>query len=398
MIDLSVKVAGIKMKNPVMPAAGPTSRDGETLLKAARGGAGCLVAKTVSVKPAPVPRPNMMVIDKGEIPVYEYFTAGNKVRKITKSTVKIGQAFSNTELWTEKSLNEWCDKEYKIARKSELPLICSVGYTPDDMKIVIPKVVKSAHPDGIEFSTHYVKPGIITDIIKTIKKYYNGPVFAKLSPHDPATLVEQAKEAERAGADGIVAINSLGPTLHFDIDKCKPILGSQFGFGWMSGTPIKPIAVRCVFDIAKNVKIPVLGVGGISSGKDVIEMMMAGASAVQICTAAILEGTKIYGRITKEISDWLSAHKYKSLKDITGLYIKKIGKGQKVIIEGGLAEVDEKLCKGCHLCETVCVYEAISFENTDNIHEVSKTDKNKCYACGLCTTVCPTGAREVMWK
>lgn len=398
MIDLSVNLAGIKIRNPVMPAAGPPSRDGEILLEADRGGAGCLVAKTVSVKPAPVPRPNMTSIDRGMLKIHRYFSIGEKVYKIVCSEIRTGSGMANTELWTEKSPEEWFEKEYKIARKSKLPLICSVGYTPEDMKILIPKIVESANPDGIEFSTHYIKPGLIAEIVKTIKKFFKGPVFAKLSPHAPETLISQAKEAEQSGADGIVAINSLGPTLHFDIDTCSPYLGSQYGFGWISGPPIKPLAVRCVFDIARNVKIPVIGVGGISSGRDAIEHIMAGATAVQVCTAAIYEGPKVYGRIVKEMTEWMEEHGYKKLSQIRGLYIKKIGKrGQKVRIKGGHSKIDEKICKGCHICESSCVYKAISFKWIDSVHEVAFVDEKKCMACGLCVSVCPVKAPKIEW-
>jgi dihydroorotate dehydrogenase/NAD-dependent dihydropyrimidine dehydrogenase PreA subunit len=386
------------LKNPVMPAAGPPSRDGNILLEADRGGAGCLVAKTISVKPAPVPRPNMTAIDRGMITTYEYVTMGNRLFRVSRSEVRAGGGMYNTGLWTEKSPEEWFDKEYRIARKSKLPLICSVGHTPDDMKVLMPRLVKSAHPDAVEFFTHYIKPGLIAEIVKTIKKFYKGPVFAKLSPHAPETLISQAKEAEDAGAEGIVAINSFGPTLHFDIDTCTPFLGSQYGFGWISGPPVKPLAIRCVFDLARNVKIPVIGVGGISSGRDAIEHIMAGATAVQVCTAAIYEGPKVYGRIVKEMAEWMERNGYKSLDEIRGLYLRKIGReGQKVRTSGGRSKIDEKLCKGCHTCETSCVYGAISFTWKDPLYETAVIDEKKCMACGLCVSLCPVKAPAIVW-
>lgn len=397
-VDLSVNLAGLKLKNPLMPAAGPSSRDGETLLKAADAGVGCIVCKTVSVKPAPVPRPNMMVVDRAMLTSYQYISINGNTYRITKTELQTKSGLLNTELWTEKSLEEWLEKEYHIAHKAGLPMIASVGYTPEDMKIIIPKISALGFIDGIEFSTHYIQPGLIRDITKTIKKYFKGLVFAKLSPHNPETLIQQAKEAESAGCDGIVAINSFGPTLHFDIDTCKPLLGSKFGYGWISGVPIKPLAVRCVFDIARNVKIPVIGVGGIFSGRDVIEHIMAGATAVQICTAAILEGPKVYTRILNEIVSWMQEHKVYSLKEIHKLYIKKIGKGQKVRTKGGYSKVDEKLCKGCHTCEPSCVYGAISFKKKDELHEVCYIDKNICQACGLCVSICPTRAISIQWS
>ncbi len=396
-IDLSVTIAGMKLSNPLMPAAGPSSRDGETLVRAANAGVGAIVCKTVSVKPAPVPRPNMMVVDRAMLTTYQYISINGNTYRISKSELQTKSGILNTELWTEKTLEEWLEKEYHIARTTGLPMIASVGYTPEDMKIIIPKIARLGFIDAVEFSTHYIQPGLIKNITKTIKKYFDGAVFAKLSPHNPETIIQQAKEAESAGCDGIVAINSFGPTLHFDIDTCKPLLGSKFGYGWISGVPIKPLAVRCVFDIARNVKIPVIGVGGIFTGRDVIEHIMAGATAVQICSAFILEGEKVYPRILKEIVDWMKEHNVSSLKEIRGKYIKTIGKGQKVKTKGGYSKVDEKLCKGCHTCEPSCVYGAISFKKKDELHEVCVIDKTKCYACGLCVSICPTRAIKIQW-
>ena len=104
---------------------------------------------------------------------------------------------------------------------------------------------------------------------------------------------------ENAGADGLVMINSFGPCMGIDVESGLPLMGSREGYGWLSGAAIKPLAVRCVYDAAKIVKIPIFGVGGIASGRDAAEMFMAGASAVQVCTAGILKGPGIYGKIAE---------------------------------------------------------------------------------------------------
>lgn len=219
------------------------------------------------------------------------------------------------------------------------------------------------------------------------------PVFPKLSPHHSDLLIMQAKEAEKAGADAIVAINSFGPTLHFDIYTRKPYMGSEFGFGWLSGPPIKPLAVRAVFDIAKSVQIPVIGVGGISTGKDAIEHIMAGASLVGVCTQAIIEGKNAFGRIAKEIATELDKMGFSSIEEIRGLYIKEMGKGQKIITKGGIARLIEEKCTGCKLCERVCQYNAIKMiKKETKKHLLPEINPNKCEACGLCVSICPTEA------
>ncbi len=392
MADLRVEITGIEFKNPVLPAAGPPVRDAKAILDCEKGGAGGIVTKTISTKAAPVPRPNMAVLNRARVlNMYNTVKDGKEVA-VVKTGYRMDQGFINTELWTELPLEQWIEKELPEIMKLNVPLIVSLGYTPDDMKKIVP-LLREFKIDAIEFSTHYIEPGIITDIIKTIKGIMDIPVFPKLSPHHTDLLVSQAKEAENAGADAIVAINSFGPTLHFDIYTRKPFMGSEFGFGWLSGPPIKPLAVRAVFDIARNVSIPVIGVGGISTGKDAIEHIMAGAWAVGVCTQAIIEGKKAFGRIAQEINDELDKMGFSSIEEIRGLYIKEFGKGQRVRTGGGIATLIEDKCTGCKLCERVCQYEAIKMEKKEGIrHMLPTIFEDKCAACGLCVSICPTEA------
>ena len=100
-------------------------------------------------------------------------------------------------------------------------------------------------------------------------------------------------------------INSFGPCLGIDIETGLPYMGSKEGYGWLSGPAIRPLALRCVYDAARAVHVPIFGVGGIAAGRDAAEMLMAGASAVQVCTAAILQGPKVYGKIAGELNKFL---------------------------------------------------------------------------------------------
>ncbi|TFH03439.1 MAG: 4Fe-4S dicluster domain-containing protein, partial [Candidatus Thorarchaeota archaeon] len=140
---------------------------------------------------------------------------------------------------------------------------------------------------------------------------------------------------------------------------------------------------RCVADIASTVKLPVIGVGGVVSGEDVIEFMMAGASAVQVCTAAILEGDTIYGIIAAQAEDWLDNHGYNSIKDIQGVALPHLKKGVSL---DPPPTVDLDKCTRCGLCEKSCVYNAITVKKKENIFVI---DAEKCEGCGMCVSVCP---------
>ena len=357
MTDIKTEFAGLKLKNPVLTAAGPTSRDGMTLLNAAAGGAGGLVAKTVSIKPADVPRPNMAALKEGRV--------GSR------------RGILNAELWSELPVEQWLEKEYAIALSSGLPLIASVGYTPEEVTELGPKLEK-AGVHAIEFSTHYV--GGHSEIAKALKEVVDIPIFAKISPK--VDVAEVAKSLEPY-VDGIVGINTFGPCLRIDIETGKPMLGSSDGFGWMSGVSLKPIALRCVADIVRAVKIPVIGVGGVASGADVIEFFMVGASAVQVCTAAILEGSTIYGRIANETAEWLKSHGYDSLDDIKGIALAHMDGSASL---SPPPSVDMEKCTLCGLCPKSCVYGAITVDKKKNLFEI---DKDLCEACGMCISVCP---------
>ncbi len=273
MANLSVEIAGIRFPNPIMPAAGPPVRDGKAIVRCAEGGAGGLVSKTISRHAATPPTPNM-----AEIPH--------------------GMGMVNTETWSELPPEQWIEREYGIAREPGLPLIVSLGYSAEDIAWLAPRIKPFA--DAVELSTHYIGEDAAPMIgaIRAAKAVLDVPVFVKLSPLG-REMTRAAEQAEAAGADGIVAINSFGPVLAIDADSRMPYLGGSDGYGWLSGPAIKTLALRCVRDIARAVRVPVIGVGGVGHGIDAVEMLMAGASGVQVCTAAILHGPSVFGKIVQ---------------------------------------------------------------------------------------------------
>lgn len=156
------------------------------------------------------------------------------------------------------------------------------------------------------------------EVVKTVKKIVGDKVkiIAKLTPN-VSNISEVAKSCERGGADAISAINTVGPGMLIDIKTKKPILGNKQG--GLSGPAIKPIALRCVYDIYEVVNIPIIGIGGITTSEDAIEMFMAGASLIGIGSAIYLSGMKVFNEINNGIAKYLKENNYKSLNDIVGL-------------------------------------------------------------------------------
>lgn len=361
MANLSVDILGMKFRNPVMTAAGPGARDAELILKAVELGVGGICTKTVSEKAAEVPRPCM---------------------------AKTNSGFLNTELWSELTVEHWVENEYPKIVKAGLPVVVSMGYTADQIKKVAPLV--KPYADAVELSTHYVGTdvGPIVEAMKAAKAVLDCPVFMKMSPHTDIHVI--AKALEDAGADGLVMINSFGPCMAIDTETGYPIMGSKTGYGWLSGSPIRPLAIRNIFDASKEVSIPIIGVGGVTCGRDAAEMLMAGATAVQVCTEAILKGPGIYGKIAKELNDFLDQHGYKDVNEIIGLAHKKESDRVFKTEKREIPTIDQDKCVKCKTCITSCVYEAISIEDNK-----LKIDESKCFECGLCVTRCPKNALEI---
>jgi dihydroorotate dehydrogenase (NAD+) catalytic subunit len=216
--------------------------------------------------------------------------------------------------------NEWAELENR-----NFPIIASIyGGSVDEYRRVA-EYVSAKKPDFIEINIscpNSEQHGMIfginressRDVVSAVKSVISIPLIVKLTPQAP-DIADIAKTCEDAGADAICAINTVGPGMVIDIESGRPILA--FKKGGLSGPMIKPIAVRCVFDIYKAVSIPIIGLGGIMTGEDAIEMIMAGASLVGIGTAVRYRGIDVFQKVADEMDAWLKSHNL-SHTDIKG--------------------------------------------------------------------------------
>jgi dihydroorotate dehydrogenase (fumarate) len=352
---LETKFDGLVLKNPLMPASGPLTGDYEKLEFIQEQGVGAVVTKTISIKAAKVPRP---CIYGG------------------KSHVQ------NSELWSEYHMDKWTGEilpGFMNIKKS--PLVVSVGYTADDMKVLVPALDKFA--DAFEVSTHYVGKNLdlIANTVKIIREFTEKPLYMKISPHIP-NPVEFAKAVKDAGATGVAAINSLGPTMNIDIHSRTVNYGGESGFSWTSGPVIKNLALAIVYIIKSALPdFTVIGTGGIQSADDVLEFLLAGADAVQMLSGALLKGKTLYSKIINELPKALDNHGFKSIEGVKESEIEiKSGYLPKVPV------LDEEKCTHCRLCEKICPYFAIDYDKK------IRFNKEKCFGCGLCISKCPAGA------
>jgi len=203
MSNLKVKIAGMEFENPLIIAAGPPSRNYETIKRMVEGGAGGVVTKTISVKAADVPRPCMAAFK---------------------------ESFINTELWSEHSPEHWLKEEYGKISALPVPIIVGLGYTAEELSDLIPRTEPFA--DAFELSTHYVGRDL-TPVLKTVtaaRKATKKPIIVKVSPGVP-DLAELGKKLEEVGVDALAAINSVGPALRIDLKTGLPYMGSDTGYG-----------------------------------------------------------------------------------------------------------------------------------------------------------------------
>ena len=356
-MDLSTRFDGLVLENPLMPAAGPLVGDAEKMLWLEKEGCGAIVAKTISTKDAHIPHPCIY----GE-----------------------GSYILNCELWTEYSKEKWINEFLPYYKKHSLgkPLIISVGYTKDDMKELIPLLDKFA--DAFEVSTHYVGNDLnsLGETVRTICSLTKKPVYMKISAHmpDPEGFARTIKEN---GANGVVAVNSLGPSMKIDIASRNIIYGNAKGFAWTSGPYIKNIALATVYTIKQaEPSLTVIGVGGIQSASDVIEFLLAGASAVQMLSSAMLRGKELYRKIINDLPSTLEKYGFKSIQEVVNTKLINDVKYEK----GDVPSCDVDKCSKCGTCERICPYFAIKMNGTPSF--ISE----KCFRCGLCVSKCPTKA------
>lgn len=153
---------------------------------------------------------------------------------------------------------------------------------------------------------------------RRVKMNTDIPVLVKLSPN-VTDIARIAQAVAEAGADGITAINSLGPGLILDVESRRPVLAH--GPGGVSGPAIRPIAVRCIHTICKAVDVPVLAMGGVRTGRDAVEMLLVGASAVGIGSGVFYRGMDVYRKVSQELAEYMLRHEYGSLDEFRGTVV-----------------------------------------------------------------------------
>ena len=290
---LEVEIAGIKMMNPLMLASGVLDLTKESMERFRDAGA--VVTKSVGIEERKgYKNPVFYEMECGVLNAIGLANPGidEYIKELDGIAIEnvIGSIFGKS------------GEEFGYLAKKISPYVKAI-----EMNMSCPhaKKVGAEYPDEE-----------IVDAVREVKKAKK-PVFVKLGAEN---ILKRAEKAINGGADGIVAINTVR-AMAIDIETGMAVLSNRIG-GY-SGKGIKPIGVRCVYEIASNYDILVIGVGGITKAEDVIEYMMAGARAVQIGTGVYYKDVGIFSEICKQLEKWLAEHGYAHINDIVGMALKK---------------------------------------------------------------------------
>jgi len=294
---LNLEIAGISLRNPVILASGFLGISQAIFERVYDEGAGAVVSKSISKYPMEGYRNPTVIVLEGK----SYINA-------------VGLSNPGHESFYE-----------EVKTNDKVPLMVSlVGSDPSDFELMARKLDKS-RIIGFEINLscpHVQKlgmevgddPQMVKSIVQTTKSNTAKPVFVKVGVGN-ANLLDISEAAINAGADGITAINTLR-AMKISIDNFNPILSNKIG--GLSGSSIKPVAVRCVYELSQKFRVPIIGCGGISNWEDAVEFMIAGATSFQVGTAIGFGGMGIFNSINRGIVKYLEKKGYQSVKELIG--------------------------------------------------------------------------------
>jgi dihydroorotate dehydrogenase (NAD+) catalytic subunit len=297
---LSTTLCGVRLDNPTVLASGILGSSAASLARIARSGAGAVTKKSICTEPRDGhDNPTMVEVTGGYLNCMGLPSAGidesleDLVEYKKLSKVPIIASFYGARV------EEFSELAKRLDGKANLL----------EANISCPNV-----HDGLPFSATC---GSAEDVVKGIKKVSDTPLFVKLSPNVP-NIGEIARAVVAAGANGITAINTVGPGMVIDLKTRKPVLSNTTG--GLSGPAVKPVMIRCVYDIWESTggKVPIIATGGILTGEDAAEAIMAGANAVGIGTGIKYRGIEIFKLVNKELDTFMKKEKFRSIEEMRG--------------------------------------------------------------------------------
>ena len=298
-LSLAVEISGLKLRNPLMNAAGVLGMSPHILKRVYDSGAGAVISKSIGPEPRKGhPNPTLVRVECGALnamglpnPGVEYFV--EEIEEIKKMGVPIVASFFGG------STQEFADVAYQLSRAGvdALELNASCPNVAEELGML------AADAENVE------------KVTAAVRNETKLPLFVKLSPN-VTNIKSIAVAAEWGGADAITAVNT-SKGIAIDINLRRPVLANVTG--GLSGPAVKPVSLRCVWEVSQAVNIPVIGCGGITTGADAIEYFLAGASALEVGTAVMTHGLGVYKEINDGIADYMEQNGFSRVDEMVGL-------------------------------------------------------------------------------
>ena len=392
MTDLSCEFAGIRSPNPFWLASAPPTDKAYNVVRAFEAGWGGAVWKTLGEDP-PIVNVNG--------PRYGALLGGDREL--------IG--FNNIELISDRPLDVNLEEIAKVKKDwPDRPIVVSVMVpcVESAWERILPKI-DAAGADGVELNLgcpHGMSernmgaaigqvPEYVEMVTRFAKAHTNLPVIVKLTPNI-TNILYAAEAAQRGGADAVSLINTINSLMGVDLERMSPIpaIDGKASHGGFCGPAVKPIALTMVADIARSeetAKLPISGMGGITTWHDAAEFLALGAGNVQVCTAAMVFGFKIVEDMIDGMQNWMDDKGYTSIDQFVGAAVPNVIDWKDLNLNYvEKAVIDQDLCIKCGRCYIACedtAHKAISVRgNGEPVYEVIDEE---CIGCNLCSTVCP---------
>ncbi|MGQ0795241.1 MAG: dihydroorotate dehydrogenase [Nitrosopumilaceae archaeon] len=295
--DISTKVGKIQLERPTMLASGILGISLDVFARLYKEGAGALVTKSLSKEPwEGYPNPTIVGVKSG------YLNAVGLSNPGAPYFAKMIE--SNTTIPIIVSLVGSIEEDFTFMIK-QFEHVKILGY---ELNLSCPHVEKV----GLEVGDD---PNLVRRIVKSVKSQSKVPIIAKVGLGS-SDYLETVRAACESGIDAITAINTVR-AMGIDVETTRPLLSHKIG--GLSGSAIKPIAVRCVYEISSKFDIPIIGCGGISDWEDAVEFILAGASAVQIGSAVGEKWTGVFSDINNGISKYMEKKGFSKISEMTGI-------------------------------------------------------------------------------
>ncbi len=400
MVDLSIEIAGLKLKNPLIVASGPPAAKVSRIVEAAKRGAGAIITKMVLLHVPPKSFSRYYLTDKN--PNHGMlFTPMDRRLNLKEGIALVKAAKQETDvpiianiMGPGRDTSGWVELGQALvdagADALELNLSCpNISYAAKLQK------TKS----GIEElgAVAGSDPEITYEIVKAMIERLRVPIIPKLTPEAP-DVPAIAEVCRRAGAKVISAINAYTSLPGVDIENegrpLHPGMGTQ-AFGGYCGAPLRFLTYKQIAHLALLFPdLAILGGGGLVNWEHTVEIIMLGATAPTYCTILMLRGFEVLTKIKKDLIKYMERKGYNRIEDFRGKGLSYIKPSEEAVINDVQATLLDERCSGCGLCLKLCQAncDAISALEEKKI----KIDSKKCSGCAVCFRICPKDAIEMV--